>query len=217
MVILLLGRQGTGKTTLGRGLARTLSGTFYSGGALIRQEIAVGSDRGLRMRAPMASGDGVSPDDAFAVLEAAVARHSGGPLILDGYPRKRSEADRLGALVGEPNKVFVLEVQAREILVDRIRTRVECPNCYATFGPGAPSNRGARCEFCGWRLVKRPEDDDARKILKRHEFWRRHGPPIVAHYRELGLTTFLDAAHPPGAILARALTDLRSLQTSPRK
>lgn len=217
-LILLLGRQGTGKTTLGHRLEHALGGKFYSGGALIRAEIDRETALGRQMKGPIEAGDSVPADCAFGLLEVALRSASGDPLILDGFPYRAQEIERLQRVCGKrPDHVLVLEHPAVEVLVQRIRNRQECTSCYATYGPGASPKEAGQCDWCGRRLRARLEDEDAMKIVKRHASWEQRSPEILRFYESEGLLKRIDANQSPDAVLHQAITAVRPWEAKIRR
>ena len=90
----MLAPPGGGKGTQGVRLARHLGVDHISSGDVLRREVAAGTELGNEVKAHMAAGR-LAPDELVtrAVLPALQDRDG---YVLDGYPRKLSQASGLG-------------------------------------------------------------------------------------------------------------------------
>lgn len=208
--ILLLGPHGTGKGTLGRGLAAALEGRFLSAGELLRAEARSSPEGERRIGAQLKQGKGVSMSISYPMLAAELERLAPGrAVVLDGFPREASQIGLLeSTLGGPPYRVLALHAPT-EISVGRLLTRLTCDRCERSYGPAVPPRRSGECDDCGVSLVRR-DDDKPPGVQRRHSFWLRHGPRILAHYQERGLVDALDASGAPGDVLAAALDLVRT-------
>jgi adenylate kinase len=209
MVVLVLGQQGTGKSTLGRALESNFGGSFISGGELIRNEIHKGSITGRLLKSRIARGERARPRTVYRLLRHALNRQDP-PYLIDGFPGQIAEAGLLErALPEKPRIALLLEGPSIDQLVYRLLNRVECTSCRAPYGPGAPSNEMDRCT-CGGVLRTRPEDSDHERIARRHRFWSQHRDGLVDLYRNLGVLRTIDARQPPADILKDAIEVLET-------
>ena len=204
MTVLLIGQQGTGKSTLGQALRDVRDGSFISGGVLIRKEIAAKTKIGLQIEGQIAAGHDIEPTLLYGLLECELERSESEPLFLDGFPSAAADEEQLSALVGTPQHVLLLAGAPNDELIQRLEYRLECPGCFATFR----RKESRHCPKCEAPLQQRPEDNDRDKILIRHRRWRRNGPGIVSLYEQRGVLTSLDARQPADLVLAEALATL---------
>ncbi len=194
--VLLLGRQGAGKSLVGRLLARRLAADFFSMGELLRAVAGSNAELADTIGLLIDAGAGVPPELSYRLLGERLAdrEHDRG-LILDGVPRMANELSRVRKLLsGEPTAVVVLEVPT-PMAVDRLLTRSVCEGCGWPHGPGWPP-RGSKCSQCGAPVSARA-DDTVEGIELRHEVWGREARDIVRHYDDLGLVHPIRADGPP--------------------
>jgi adenylate kinase len=121
MVIVMSGAPGTGKSTHGRYIARSLGFPCISAGAVLRQV----ARRDKRLSSLLAAGD-LAPSEAVdRLMHERLSRIKAG-FVLDGYPRKVSEAKNLLQFLGERSlRVHrVYELRAPEsVIMERLLRR----------------------------------------------------------------------------------------------
>lgn len=205
--VLLLGRQGAGKSLVGRLLAGRLDSEFFSMGEVLREAAHGDTEDAREIRRLLDAGHGLPPALSYGLLEAALAaRAHDGPLIIDGIPRLADQVGRVRELLGqEPTAVVVLDVPT-PIAIDRLMSRVLCEACGWPHGPGWPSSDG-RCTGCGSALAARP-DDTAAGIARRLETWRVHARPITRYYEGLGVLRTVRADTPASDVVQAVIDAL---------
>jgi adenylate kinase len=208
----LLGQHGSGKGTLGQTLERAHGYHFISAGSLIRREVA---RRGIgTVRTELAAGRDAPAELSYSFLGEAVevSPASAEALVLDGFPRHADEIDRLcKAIGGIPDLVLVLDAPTA-LLVHRIRTRRVCTRCDLVYGVAVPPGRPAVCDGCTSELSRRPEDDDAQAIARRHEVWNREGAAILVKLGAIAPVVRVDASRSPGAVADAARDAIAGVQ-----
>ncbi len=180
-VVLLLGMQGAGKGTVGRWLAsRCPSVTHLSAGALLRQHVHEGGTHSVEIVGQIDGGDPVPPSISFGFLAERVRTiDKDHLLVLDGYPRERSQLNLLIETIDtDPALVIHLHIP-RPIAIERLRTRETCEDCDATFGREVPPRSAGTCDHCGGVLTRRKDDTEA-SIGRRLDGWAHHGPQLLA-------------------------------------
>lgn len=120
MNILVLGSQGSGKSTQADLLFAKINLPHLSTGDVFRKLAATSSELGLRIKRNMETGELVSDADTFAVLSEILKNpeYSSG-IILDGFPRNLYQAQNSPIIF---NKVFYLKV-SDETAVKRLLNR----------------------------------------------------------------------------------------------
>lgn len=212
--ILLLGRQGAGKGTVGAFLARELDAVHLSAGELLRARVAAGGQGALEIRAQIDRGLAVPVETSYGLLgERLRALPRDELLILDGYPRDASELPVLGELLGgEAHLVLLLNVPT-PIAVSRLLARETCECCGAGYGPGVPSGSPGVCDGCGGALAHRA-DDSPQALGHRLEGWASRSPAILAHFRQTESLVEIDASGPSSDVNRRALDVVRDCAIS---
>lgn len=96
MRILLIGPQGSGKSTQGKLLAEHLSIPFIVTGDLLREIASSGTDEGKRIKNILESGNLVDDETVVSLIRERVQRPDcQNGFILDGYPRTLEQAKKV--------------------------------------------------------------------------------------------------------------------------
>lgn len=183
-----MGLPGAGKGTQ----AQLLAGHGWhhiSVGGLVRAEVVAGSRWGQRAAAMMRRGDLV-PSRAIQDLLARELRNCKLPVVIDGYPRRLSEADSLSSLFGCETKLiyFFLDIPSKEAIL-RLAARLACGKCEYVVRRG----EHASCPLCSGSLVSRDDDSSLEVVQRRLHNFGRETVPLVRHYQSLGELEIIDA------------------------
>ena len=186
--IILLGAPGAGKGTQAKRIAAHYGIPHVSTGDILRENVARGTELGVKAKAVMERGELV-PDDLVNAMVATRVRQTdaGRGFILDGYPRTVAQAEWLDKeLEGKrPPVVISVEVSYNQLL-QRLTGRRSCPvdgkiyNIY--FQP--PEKDGV-CDVCGTQLIQRV-DDTEEVISERLKSYERQTLPLVDFYNRHG-------------------------------
>jgi adenylate kinase len=171
--VLLIGPPGSGKGTQGHLIAEHFGVSYLSSGEVLRAQVAAGTELGRQVERDLAGGDLVPDEVMLEALRAPLsdALTSGG-YVLDGFPRKVSQAEELqqwaARLGGAPQMVLWFDVEETELL-RRTRARAE-----------------------------REGRNDDLDVVARHriEVYRQATEPLIQYYREMGLLVRIDASLP---------------------
>jgi adenylate kinase len=212
--ILILGPPASGKGTQGRKLAKTLGLGYLSTGALLREQVASGSELGKSAEPILARGEYLPDDLMCRILADWLDRHPAG-WVLDGFPRSLPQAEFLDSWLGERgfkvDLAILLEVPYEE-LVSRIHNRVECPECRWS-GQRRELVNDSQCPVCTTTAVPRA-DDNVENFARRHQEFLRLTQPVINRYRLAGSLLTCDATA-PRAEVAASLLNLASAPSSP--
>jgi adenylate kinase len=203
-VVAVIGPPGIGKGALSRHITPDFDIIHVSTGELIRKEIAMKTDIGLRVQAQVARGKLV-PDEVVAALiekkfkELAEAPEFHQGVLLDGFPRQLSQAELLesGRFNIPPLSAVISVSMPDEILDIRRSGRRICPECAATYNlhevdqgayhlrPRLPDKEG-KCVNDGQELIARPDDDMSVATARMRDF-HTLAPPMIEFYRKKGV------------------------------
>lgn len=126
LVLLLLGRQGSGKGTQAVRLALHLQIPWVSTGEMFRQAAAEGAELGLLADGFMKEGKLVPDEVTIGIVRERLAKADAlNGAILDGFPRTRAQAEALDTMLGGDGVDLVLNIEVpvsvcRERMIKRI-------------------------------------------------------------------------------------------------
>ncbi|MBP3377482.1 MAG: adenylate kinase [Clostridia bacterium] len=186
MNLILLGAPGAGKGTQAELIAEKYSIPAISTGAIIREEIASGSELGQTVKSYTNRGELVPDSVVIDIIKARLAKDDcKNGFILDGFPRTVPQAAALDEMGVEITDVISIEVSDEDIMT-RMSGRRVCKACGATFHTKfKPSPNGENCK-CGAPLTIRA-DDDPEVVKSRLVIYHEQTEPLKDFYREKGL------------------------------
>lgn len=202
--LVLLGAPGAGKGTQAHVLARHLRLPRVATGDLFRAAARAGTPLGIAAQGYMERGELV-PDEVTVgvLLERLAAPDAARGVILDGFPRTRSQAESLDRALAEQGAAveaaLLVEVPAEDLLL-RLTGRWLCEAGGHTFHETAyPPRVPGICDICGSRLIQR--DDDRPEVVRaRLEKQLSALGEVVDHYRAAGLLRSVDGRRPIAAV-----------------
>ncbi|MBO5281258.1 MAG: nucleoside monophosphate kinase, partial [Clostridia bacterium] len=157
-----------------------------STGAIIREEIASGSELGQTVKSYTNRGELVPDSVVIDIIKGRLAKDDcANGFILDGFPRTVPQAAALDEMGVEITDVISIEVSDEDIMT-RMSGRRVCKACGATFHTKfKPSPNGENCK-CGAPLTIRA-DDDPEVVKSRLVIYHEQTEPLKDFYREKGL------------------------------
>ena len=184
--LILLGAPGAGKGTQAELIAEKYSIPAISTGAIIREEIASGSELGQTVKSYTNRGELVPDSVVIDIIKARLAKDDcKNGFILDGFPRTVPQAAALDEMGVEITDVISIEVSDEDIMI-RMGGRRVCKACGATYHTKfKPSPNGENCK-CGAPLTIRA-DDDPEVVKSRLVIYHEQTEPLKDFYREKGL------------------------------
>ena len=191
--ILIMGPQGAGKGTQAEILAKDLGIPAISMGALLRDEIASGSEKGLRAKSFIDGGTLVPDDLALDIIKNRLSQPDAmNGWILDGFPRILAQAELFLQFI-QPAHAILLELTDEQSL-ERLSGRLQCVKCRRGYQEKyVPSKTSPTCEVCGGELVKR--SDDVPEIIKqRLEIYHKETEPVARRFEEMGILHRVDGS-----------------------
>ncbi len=185
--VILLAPPAAGKGTLAKTLCEKYGYVSISTGDLLREK----AQEDKELSAMLKTGKLVSDELVFDVLKAKLNKLGNTPYILDGFPRTINQAVMYDEMISDIGKdlgvVIYLDID-KEILKQRVTTRLTCPNCKSTFSTvneGFIPKKEGICDKCNSKLVQR-EDDTEEAFEKRYEEFLAKTAPLVDYYGKTG-------------------------------
>lgn len=191
--IVILGAPGSGKDTQASFLVEALGYQIISTGELLR----ILADHDDSVKAMMEKGE-LIPDDVVEdeLISAFILLPERQPVILDGYPRNLSQAQKLDKILEENNRkldrVVYINIDDNEA-IKRIGRRRICSRC------GKIQIENELCEKCGAKTELRL-DDQPEAVKKRLEIFHEAMQPVIEFYRERGILREVDGNPPPDQV-----------------
>ncbi len=195
--LVFLGPPGSGKGTQADVMHDKYGWVHLSTGDLFRENIAKGTELGLKVKDILASG-ALVPDDLTVAMVMQRLREpdTAQGVIFDGFPRTRAQAEALqSAFVKEGKRIncavyFKIEDQ---LIIDRLSARRVCPKDGAVYNLiSKPPKQDEVCDNDGARLIQR-EDDKPAVIRKRLDVYYQQTAPVVDYYQEQDVLEEVDA------------------------
>jgi len=195
--LILLGPPGGGKGTQAKLLAERFGLAHISTGAVLRQAVEEKTELGRKVEKLLGRGELVPDDMMFSIIEEFLARDRvKNGFILDGYPRTIPQALDLEENGIKIDRVLFINIP-RDILVNRLLARRECPSCQTVFNSAENAESAdVVCPNCGETSVRRT-DDFLETINKRLEIYFRRTYPLIDFYRERNLLVDVNGAQSP--------------------
>lgn len=186
MNIILLGAPGSGKGTQAEFIEKYLSVRSISTGNIIRSELKSGTKLGLEAKSYIEKGLLLPDEIVINMVKETVTRpeyESG--FILDGFPRTIAQAEALGRLNVNIDKVIDIEVDDQSI-INRLSGRRVCENCGASYHlENKKPEKPGTCDKCHSTLIQR-KDDQVETIKERLKIYHEQTEPLKEYYKREG-------------------------------
>jgi adenylate kinase len=216
-VLVLLGAPGAGKGTQAQALEAPLGLPRIATGDLFRAAARDGTALGAEAKAYMDRGELV-PDEITVnmLLERLALPDASGGVILDGFPRTRSQAEALdralAARAAHVDAALLVDVPADQ-LFRRLSGRWLCREAGHPYHEIAhPPRVAGVCDLDGSALFQR--DDDRPDVVKaRLDKQLGALAEVVDHYRAAGLLGTVDGCRSIEAVTDDLLAAVHALPT----
>ncbi len=187
MKLIILAAPGAGKGTQAEALSKHFGIPTISTGAILRKNIADGTELG-EIAAKYINDGKFVPDDVMIDIVKKRLKEDDckNGFILDGFPRTIAQAEALDASDVELDAVLTLQVDDAAI-IERLSGRLECKACGSSYHKEhkKPKVEGI-CDNCGGALTTRA--DDKPEIIKdRLATYYKQTAPLIEFYNERGM------------------------------
>ena len=193
MYIVMLGKPGSGKGTVGKMLSKSLKITHISSGELFRNYIKKAGKIGEIIEQYVIKGALIPDEYAIKLVEKRLNEDDcKNGAILDGFPRCISQAEELDRFLKKKNEKIDIAVEldlSDDDIIKRIITRRECsnPNCREVYNLDfkKPFIDGV-CDKCGAKIIQR-EDDKEETVKERLKTYHDTSEKLIEYYKEKDL------------------------------
>ena len=188
------GPPGSGKGTLSERAVKDLGFEMLSTGNLCRQHISLTTKFGNLLKKINKKGDLV-PDELITDMVKDWLKSKiveGKPIILDGYPRTKKQAELFfdvlkKEFVNSKFRVVLINLSAEKI-IERLSSRLVCDNkeCQHVYNLSMLTDADIKkCLRCGGRLIRR--DDDKESVVRaRLKNYADYSSDLLNYYRSIG-------------------------------
>lgn len=208
--LILLGAPGTGKGTQAKNIVDNFGYNHVSTGDLLRNEIAKGSELGMKVKGIIDRGDLVN-DQVMLELLNANCDITSSAYIFDGFPRNIEQVKLLESevLKGSGSKAIFFDIDL-EVLVERISNRRIAPKSGEIYNLiSRPPKVAGKCDVSGEDLIHRKDDNDE-TVRNRLEVFKDTIAPILEYYEEKGTLVRIDASRPAEEVFAQVESAVNS-------
>lgn len=208
MKIVFLGAPGAGKGTQAEIISEKFGIPTVSTGNIIREALKNGTEMGLKAKAYTEAGQLVPDEVVIGIIkERLVKDDCANGFILDGFPRTIPQAEALGAMGIEIDKIVSIEVPDENIM-ERMTGRRVCGKCGASYHLSfkKPAVDGV-CDSCGDALVQR-KDDAPETVADRLKVYHDQTEPLKDYYAGLGKLEIVEGVGSVSDITERVLKAL---------
>ncbi len=181
--IILIGPQGSGKSTQDQIIADFLGIKVLGAGDVLRDAIEAGGELAQKIEPIVDSGKLVPDEIILELMTTELKKPIYKPgWLLDGYPRSIEQV-HMFEQHHEIDKVFNIEISDEEA-IKRISGRRICADCDEIFHiTHNPSTKGEACDKCNGKLIQR--DDDVPEVVKqRLSIYRNTTSKLLDYYKQ---------------------------------
>lgn len=189
--LIFLGAPGSGKGTQSAKLVSKNGYNHVSTGNLLREEIAAGTELGLKVKSVMDAGNLVSDELVVELLKNLNLKTES--YIFDGYPRNIAQAKTLTEILGDSeHKAVYFELNTDSLVKRLTNRRVTKDGKHIYNLDSNPPKVAGICDISGEELIHR-HDDKEDVIRSRMEVFGKTIDPILDFYKEQGKLLVVDA------------------------
>ena len=204
--LILVGKQGSGKGTQAKIIAKKLGFKIFETGGALRAIAAEDSDLGREVLDITSRGDLVSNDIVMKIVEDFLENlEENTPVIFDGIPRSEVQRESLEKLLAENSRDFTaLEIKlSNGEALNRLIIRASCNECGNNFG-----SEEDLCPKCGSEDVSRRNDDNPDAIMNRLKNFDEYTQPLLDEWAEAKKLVSVDGEQDIKKVTEEIFTEL---------
>ncbi len=193
MYIIMLGKPGSGKGTVGKMLSEELEIIHISSGELFRNYVKKAGKIGEEIESYISKGNLVPDELAIKLVEKRLEEPDcKNGVILDGFPRTILQAKALDDFLNKHNNKINIAVELElsdKDIIDRIVKRRVCSNneCREVYNLEFKKPKQEEiCDKCGSKLIQR-EDDKIETVKQRLKTYHETSEKLVEYYKNKDL------------------------------
>lgn len=208
-IIVLLGPPGSGKGTQAARLSKELKLPHISTGDLFRENIKKMTPFGIEAKGYIDKGE-LTPDSIVTKMLLARTKESDctGGFILDGYPRRITQAETLEKEFPDSELIIINFTARDDVIIDRIAGRAVCRACgHVHHLSYYPPKIAGKCDLCGGELYQR-SDDREEVVRERLNVYTKETAPLISYYKERGKLHTVSAEAAPDQVFEAAFSFL---------
>ena len=202
--IILFGPPGVGKGVQAQIMSERYHLGHLSTGDVIRDEIAKGTELGLRVKDAVNRGELADDETVLGIVMSRIGspEYKNG-FVMDGFPRTIRQAELFDQLLASHGKKvdFALFFSAPEAtILRRLGGRRICSRCGATYHEEFKRPRvPGVCDICKGKVVKR-HDDEPETHRDRLRTYHEKTLPLAEYYRRQGILVDINGDQPVEAV-----------------
>jgi adenylate kinase len=218
--IVLIGAPGAGKGVYAQYFREKYCIPHISTGDIFREEIAKGTELGLRVKQYVERGLLVPDEIVINVVKEKLKQpNMQRGFILDGFPRTLVQAKALDEITRIDIAIHLLV--SEEVAVKRLSGRRVCPKCgrvYNVYYEPKP-REDEKCDYDGVQLIQR-QDDNPEVVKQRYRVFYETLTPVLEYYTSTRRLLEVNADKSLSEILPlleKILVDIGVLKLNPCK
>ena len=216
LIIILLGKSGSGKGTQAELLQNKFSLDYIGSGDLLRSRRNKKDFTGKKMAEVLAKGDLAPTAVIFKLwldkVETLKNKKNLKGFVMDGNPRKILEAHLIDEVLewyewNKNVKVVLIDISNKEA-IRRLTKRRICKECKEIIPFVGQFRKVKKCPKCNGRLIQRGDDTIA-SAKNRIKWFKKEVNPIINYYRKAGRLIKVNGEQPIEGVFKDILKSIK--------
>lgn len=213
MIILLMGPPGCGKGTQAKLIKENFRFKHCSTGDLLRQEISKKTKLGKEIESLLLEGKFVNDQIVFTMIKQFLEENFSSGLILDGFPRTKSQLIMLDDYLTAHKQSISLVIKfdlSPDLLCERVAGRLTCHDCGNIFNKKGASSVSL-CPSCGSGNVLVRTDDNCDTVKFRLQKYEEETKELYHVYEARSILTSIDGDQSIEAVYKQIESKIKNL------